>query len=127
MKSRLKKIGWLLPLALPIAYALALADFRSELRGMVEANSMQGHEIHDALEFKNGSVTIKTCCGDQNWGTYQKGDNGHWMWTYPLKPKLNLLDHIEVRPGVFTMTFSGATNPYFNRTVRRLLLPAWRI
>lgn len=80
VKTRTKRILLLTPLLLIVAYAATCASFRSEPSGYVHAGTIINHSHSDILEFSGGTVTLRTCCGDESWGTYTRLPDGQWIW-----------------------------------------------
>ena len=107
-------------LLLTISTAATARRLRAEPMGSFHSYSVVAHSPRDLLTFEKGSVQWHTCCGDQDWGTYQKDPDGRWIWTCTagnnrVPPTIWI-----VEPGVFGMTFSDTqTGTAF--TLRRRL------
>lgn len=52
--------------------------------GMYASFDFIGHDRADVLDFKSGVVTWRTCCGDEDFGTYRREPDGTWVWTFQL-------------------------------------------
>lgn len=119
MKSRTKCILWLTPLTLVVAYAVAYIGIRSEPSGYVASYSLLPHDKFDVIEFANGLVTQRTCCGDMPMGTYSRAPDGNWIWHYPNGGKNPTTNDIVVRSGYLSMSFADTKDA-------RLRFTLWR-
>ena len=63
-------------------YFLLLAGDSGTPVGMYSSYEFFPHDKADVVEFKGGVVTNRTCCGDSNWGSYDKNSEGVWIWKY---------------------------------------------
>jgi|688.fasta_scaffold306407_2 hypothetical protein len=113
------------PVALVATYALALVSFRSEPSGYVRSTPAFLHASTDVLEFSHGSVTLRTCCGDQWVGTCSRSADGVWVWQMSHKPDAPAFKQLYVRPGLFSMTFTDAANSSESYTLRRRVFKRW--
>lgn len=113
MKLRTKRlIGWgiLGLLALIVCYLVLLVSNPSGLEGRVSSYELFPHSKSDVLEFENGLVTLKTCCGNSWEGDYMLKDDV-WVWEHqalfrrnPPELKFNEPVRIEVEPSFFSIT-----------------------
>jgi hypothetical protein len=72
----------LLAVVCPAVYYLLLAGANEIPDGMYSSYEFYPHDNADVLEFKDGVVMSRTCCGDSNWGSYFKSEDGEWIWKY---------------------------------------------
>jgi hypothetical protein len=89
---------------------------RAEPLGSFHSYNIFPHATSDLLTFEGGKVTLRTCCGDETWGTYRKRTDGQWEWTWTMgrRPAGRWI----VQPGAFTMTFTD-TQTATSFTLRR--------
>jgi hypothetical protein len=119
VKTRTKRILWFAPIVIVAAYTVALIRFRSEPSGYVTAYSVIGHTPSDAFDFHDGTVTIRTCCGDLSAGTYTRSAGGAWLWQFRYGDyKVDHGDYF-VQSGLFSMRFTDAKTPSKEFTLRR--------
>jgi len=99
---------------------VALAGFRSEPWGYVASYSIFPHSETDVLNFRSGSVTLQTCCGEEAWGTYARLKDGTWVW-HRIRPGTNgpMARDFLVRSDYFSMTFTDTQSPSNVFTLRR--------
>jgi len=97
-------------LAVVLGYFTLLIGNPNELEGKVSSYKLFPHDRCDVLEFENGLVTFKTCCGNSYYGDYKRED-GTWIWEYqavvrrnPPEFKFKEPRRIEVEPGLFSIT-----------------------
>lgn len=133
MRLQFNHLLWQVPLAIVLGYGLLLSSPSREPLGLVDAFALSAHEGRDVLDFNNGHVLLRTCCGDESWGTYSN-DDGKWIWHYRVlirfkngESKVVFSDEIEIRPHVFTMEFTRSADPHMNRTLRRRLFQRVRL
>jgi hypothetical protein len=86
--------------------ALALGVFLSQTPyGYFDLTTMMpGHDSEDTVLFANGSVTMKSCCGDMALGSYSRASNGSWRWHYKHGPdnRLPQMDFL-LEPGILSV------------------------
>lgn len=122
VKTRTKRILWIAPLVASGILALAFIRHGTALSGYVASYSLYGHDSCDVLDFTGGAVTLRTCCGDESWGTYSRSDDGTWHWSLVRGTKKILWqDTFAVHPGLLSMTFTSEKDPSFSFTLRRRL------
>lgn len=127
MKTRTKRILWLTPLIAAALLALAFVRHGTALSGYVASYSLYGHNSRDVLDFAGGTVTLRTCCGDESWGTYSRSSDGTWHWslvrdtTVRGTKKIMWQETFLVRVGWLSMTFTSERDPSFTFTLRRRL------
>jgi hypothetical protein len=82
---------------------------------------MSPHDLYDVLDFSNGFVTSRTCCGDQPKGTYSLSENGQWIWTNSIhhKDKDIVVDAYLMQPHAFSITFINTKDPSETYTLPR--------
>jgi hypothetical protein len=68
-----------------IGYGVAALSLSAEPAGMFASYEFFPHDRLDVLEYRDGKVTSRTCCGDQSMGTYLREADGRWLWTYTEK------------------------------------------
>lgn len=102
-------------LLLTAAYLFAIASFRNDPAGNYLAFKISGHEVNDRFVFKDGRVTIKTCCGDQDYGRYFQTEKGDWVWEWrsflTSKNKYTYTNVVHLKPGIFTTQFHMPSYP----------------
>ncbi|MCX6855084.1 MAG: hypothetical protein NTV80_09280, partial [Verrucomicrobia bacterium] len=62
-----------------VIYFALLVGNPYDLEGKFASYEFYPHSNSDVLEFQNGLVTMKTCCGNSYAGDYQIRD-GAWIW-----------------------------------------------
>jgi len=85
----------------------------------VHAGTIINHSHSDIFDFSHGTVTLRTCCGDESWGSYTRLPDGQWIWhvqIYQTAPPV--MDFI-VRPGPFSMSITDAADPSKHYVLRR--------
>lgn len=83
MKTRFKGvIRWILltGIVLPLAYCILLIGNPYKLEGKFSSYELFPHDKCDVIEFDNGMVTHKTCCGNSYYGYYMRKSDGPWIW-----------------------------------------------
>lgn len=120
LKTLLK---WSVRFGAVMALALGLAQLRlsPEPRGLVNAYPISRHERSDVALFQNGKVTLKTCCGDWPYGTYEQDSQGKWIWNIRLGTQQVLYDTVEISSGLFTVRVQSVSSGLVNHTLRRRL------
>ena len=113
MKFPVKRIiRWGLASALSavVIYFALLVGNPNDLEGKFASRELFPHSICDVLEFQNGLVTLKTCCGNTYEGDYQTRD-GAWVWyhqsimqTDPPQFRYESPVKIHVEPHLFSLT-----------------------
>jgi len=97
---------------------------RSTPIGYFDSTTIMGrHADDDVLGLLAGSVTWKTCCGDQAVGTYHRSKDGQWVWQDVWGAKNPRTNGCILRPGVFSMTCIDWDRPERVWTLKRRLLP----
>ena len=89
----------------PAAYFLVLAGSPGIPDGMYSSYEFYPHDKADVLEFRDGAVTSRTCCGDSDWGSYDQNENGVWVWKYngPVLVKGTTSLHPDPKPLYFML------------------------
>lgn len=97
---------------LALIYLLLLVGNPHDLQGKFSSYKMFPHATCDVIEFDNGLVTLKTCCGNSYFGDYMRRDNS-WMWYHqsvrrrnPPEFKFKEPLEIQVEPHVFSITIT---------------------
>ena len=121
MRTKTKRVLLLTPLAIAAAYAAALVALRSEPSGYVASYSIYPHAGTDVFDFSRGNVTLRTCCGDEPWGTYSRSPDGAWVWHLRRGTKKPVTREILVQPGFLSMRFTDLQDPSKTFTLRRRL------
>jgi hypothetical protein len=101
-----------------LIYGIVLIDLRAEPNGYVASYSLFAHSKTDVLNFSHGKVILQTCCGDEDWGTYEDAPGASWIWHLRGKGFVKAMD-FRVSSGPFSMTFTetgGQMEPF---TLRR--------
>lgn len=119
----------LLGVAAVIVYQVVLPGDPSTPEGMFSSYEFFGHAENDVLIFENGSVTLSTCCGDDDYGTYEKSKEGTWVWTYQLTmttisnptPRKTPPQFFVLRPAPRSLTIVRVDDPSKNLTMGRRL------
>jgi hypothetical protein len=119
MTTSTKKRLWLSALILGTACAAMCLKLLREPSGYVSSFSLFPHSGLDVANFYDGKVTLETCCGDQNWGTYEKTANGSWVWTMRNGERGPTVGIYRVEPGLFWMTFTDLNVSHQPFTLRR--------
>jgi hypothetical protein len=71
-----------------MGYVAMLFSFTEDPEGKYASYEFLSHHRLDVLDFEGGSVTMRTCCGDEAMGTYKQEADGRWVWTYPTKRRV---------------------------------------
>ena len=71
-----------LGLLTPIVYTLARAGNPDDPGGMYASFEFFGHAQADIVEFENGEVMLRTCCGNESFGSFHQENDGRWIWIY---------------------------------------------
>jgi len=113
MKLPIKRIfRWVLIsiVATVVIYLALLVGNPNDLEGKFSCYEFSGHSKGDVLEFENGLVTMKTCCGNSYNGDYQTRDDS-WTWYYQTVMRRNPPEFrykepvkIHVTPHLFSLT-----------------------
>lgn len=113
MKIPAKRMVWwglvsILSAAVP--YVALLVGNPNDLEGKFASYEFFPHSKSDVLEFQNGLVTMKTCCGNSYAGDYETRD-GEWVWhhqavmrRYPPQFRYKEPVKIHVEPHLFSLT-----------------------
>jgi hypothetical protein len=104
-------------IAAVVAYGVALIDLGDEPRGYVASYSLLPHAEDDVLNFYQGKVSHQTCCGDSDWGTYERASDGSWIWN--VRDKGGEVMDFRVHSGPFSMTFTATQGEMEPFTLRR--------
>lgn len=67
---------------LPVVYTVVRAGDPNIPSGMYSSFEFFGHAEADVLEFENGRVMLRTCCGNEPFGSYHQEAGGSWIWVY---------------------------------------------
>jgi hypothetical protein len=118
VKTRTKHILWLTPLGVAGAYAACLVSLRAEPSGYVASYSVLPHSSTDVLDFSRGTVTLRTCCGDEPWGTYTRSREGAWIW-HLRQGKKSVTKEYLVHSNFLSMSFTDMQDPSSKFTLRR--------
>jgi hypothetical protein len=105
-------IRWslLLGALLLLTYFVLLVGNPTDLEGKVSSYEFFTHDRSDVLEFQNGLVTMKTCCGNTYEGDYSwKYDSWTWEHQAVLRrnpPQFRFKEPviIKVEPHLFSIT-----------------------
>jgi len=86
MQKRTIVLRWLLRalVAAPVIYFLLLIGKPNGIDGMYSSYKFFPHDICDVLEFRNGLVISRTCCGDSYHGDYTCKSDGEVVWNYQM-------------------------------------------
>jgi hypothetical protein len=113
MRTSAKRIvRWsLLTIALMLlTYIILLVGNPNDLEGKVSSYEFFPHDRSDVLEFENGLVTMKTCCGNTYEGDYSRRDD-LWTWEHQSvlrrnPPQFGFKEpvKINVEPHLFSIT-----------------------
>lgn len=71
-----------LSLLLVIAYGIVIGSVGDDPRGKFASYRFFPHHKNDVLRFEDGKVRLETCCGNEEYGLYQKEPSGQWTWIY---------------------------------------------
>lgn len=63
------------------AYLILLIGNPKALDGKYSGYELSGHDQNDVIEFENGLVTLKTCCGNSYYGSYLPAGDA-WTWEH---------------------------------------------
>jgi hypothetical protein len=118
VKTRTKRILWLTPPGIAAAYAACLLGLRAEPSGYVASYSVFPHSTTDVLDFSRGTVTLRTCCGDQPWGTYSRSREGAWIWHLRTRTKSVTKEYL-VQSDFLSMSFTDVQDPSIKFTLGR--------
>jgi hypothetical protein len=108
--NRLIRWSILGSLVVVLCYVSLLVGNPNDLEGKVSSYELFPHDRRDVLEFENGLVTLKTCCGNSYYGDYMRKDDS-WVWEHqmvwrrnPPEFKFKKPVKIEVDPHLFSIT-----------------------
>jgi len=109
-----------------ITYAIARAGDPNTPSGMYSSFEFFGHAHADVIEFENGKVMWRSCCGDESYGSYHQEPDGRWIWIYQkeLQPadqsEWRLSDPIRfvIAPERFAITIEAE-----DKSIRPLRMP----
>ena len=85
MKRLIKRIlitVTLIGIPAAIVYGIAIASFSDDPAGKYSSYELFKHDFIDVVRFENGLVTLETCCGDEDFGTYHQDPDGRWVWVW---------------------------------------------
>lgn len=95
---------------LHLVYIVLLVGNPNDLEGKFSSEKFFAHSMCDVLEFENGLVTLKTCCGNTYAGDYEFRD-GTWTWYHqsvfsrdPPRFRFEEPVRIHVEPHFFSLT-----------------------
>lgn len=113
-------------------YFILLVGNPHDLEGKVSSYGFFAHDKCDVLEFENGMVTLKTCCGNEFYGDYTFRPDGTWIWYHQSfirknPPQLEFKEprKIKVEPHLFSVTLrseDGNTLKLPRRVFKRIPL-----
>ena len=113
MKLPVKRIVWwglVSTLSAIVTYFVLLVGNPNDLEGKFASYEFFPHSQNDVLEFQNGLVTMKTCCGNSYEGDYLIRD-GVWIWYHqavmrrdPPQFRYKEAVKIHVEPHLFSLT-----------------------
>lgn len=93
-----------------VAYFALLVGNPNDLEGKFASYEFFPHSKNDVLEFQNGLVTMKTCCGNTYEGDYQTRDD-KWVWYHQAvmrrdPPQFRYKEPVKilVEPHLFSLT-----------------------
>jgi hypothetical protein len=134
MKLPIKRIlRWaiLSIISIIVVYLTVLVGNPNNLEGKFACYEFSGHSKSDILEFEDGLVTMKTCCGASYEGDYWIRD-GKWTWDHQAVMRRNPPEFrykkpvkIDVEPHLFSITLKfedGQTMRLPRRVFTRLPL-----
>ncbi len=85
MKPRLKRVlavAGSVALAAGLAYGVMVISFTGDPVGKYASWEFYPHDPLDILRFEAGKVTLETCCGNEDQGTYSREPDGSWLWSW---------------------------------------------
>lgn len=102
--------GGLAGLIVVCGYSMLLVGNPNDLEGKFSSYELFAHDKNDVLEFENGLVTLKTCCGNSYYGDYMRqGDS--WIWSHQIvfrqnPPQFRFKEPVKivVEPHLFSIT-----------------------
>jgi|GEM_PF-2661554 len=94
---------------------------RERPEGAFYSYSMLPHATKDVLEFSGGVVTWRTCCFDEDRGTYERSQSGDWIWNYRPGADKPVTMHLILNPGALYLTAFDSAHPSTKFTLRRRL------
>ena len=65
-------------------YGVLVLSLSDNPAGRFHCYEFSAHHIADLLHFEGGKVTLRTCCGNEDSGTYARDAAGRWIWTYEM-------------------------------------------
>jgi hypothetical protein len=112
MKPSIKRILTWISILIVAIYLGILVGNPNDLEGKFAAYEFSGHSKGDVLEFEDGLVTMKTCCGNSYEGDYLHRD-GLWTWHHQAIMRKNPPEFrykepvkIHVKPHLFSITLT---------------------
>jgi len=124
MKKWFKRIGVVIitTLVLGLTVLISIRIYRrADPSGYVASYALFNHDPCDVLSFTEGKVMLRTCCGDEDWGTYFRSSEDVWIWreTRQVKNKeVTLQEHI-IQPHAFSVTFIDSKDSSKSITLNR--------
>ncbi len=88
---------------------LVLQGEAGDPTGKYASFDLYPHSKGDVIEFKDGIATLRTCCGDSDFGTYSREEGGRWIWvwqeTLSFEDGKRKTDPVRIRltPGRFSL------------------------
>ena len=95
-----------LAIVLSGAVTTTVLRMRAAPAGSFHSFGIFPHDNLDLLTFEAGQVTLRTCCGNSDWGLYRQEPDGRWLWTWPSRNNPATTSTWIVEPGALFMTFS---------------------
>src|SRR5436190_14220331 len=68
-----------------LVYSVSLYISSAGPSGKFASYEFSRHHVADILEYHDGKVTLRTCCGDVPEGTYARETDGRWIWSFIVK------------------------------------------
>jgi hypothetical protein len=125
----------LLGVAGVVGYQMILSGDPTDPEGMYSSYEFFAHDEGDVLEFQNGTVTLRTCCGNDDYGTYRKEKDGTWIWTKQLTmttisdrtPRKTAPLYFILHPAARSLTIERTDDPSLTLTMGRRLFKKYKL
>lgn len=107
-------------------YGVLVLSFSDNPAGRFHGYEFYGHHGADLLHFEKGKVTLKTCCGSEDFGTYSRDATGRWIWNHEIwmssrvhpTPRLVKSQRFILRRTFFGLTINSIDPPVMILSMR---------
>lgn len=119
--------------ALVVIYLYAIGSLDNDPHGTFASYGFFPHHVNDVLRFEHGKVTLETCCGDEDYGTYEQDSQGWWVWKcqHQMRPadrtqwRLTEPEYYRLHRSLFHLRVELQDRLPFGIDMRRRLFTTW--